>query len=815
MYTKALTFAFFVFTLFMQCSEQKNNAFYRQKDFNQQWLFAEDSTIDASDAAFDDTGWQKVDLPHDWSVTDYKVQDSVHVGPFKKQPMAENDQGFLRGGTGWYRKSFTLPSLDENKQVILHFDGVMSECIVYVNGQKAGEHVYGFTAFDVNITPFLDNRADKQQLAVKVIRPENNSRWFAGAGIYREVTISVLEAVHVKNHGVYVVSHNIQDNRAELDWSVLITNASDKPENIVVNTQILSPKGQVVAEAMAKDTLKEKNEQKFEGRLTVTVPVKWGLTDPQLYKAVVTVEQNGKEIDKYEQPFGIRSIHFSAAKGFLLNGKPVLMKGGCLHHDNGLLGAMAFKRAEYRKVQLMKNNGFNAIRTAHNPPSKYLLQACDEMGMLVIDESFDMWVKPKRENDYHKYYKDWWETDTRSMVLRDRNHPSVVMWSIGNEIAERALPSGVEIARQANLLIKSLDTTRPTTQAVNGFWDNPGLPWDSSAHAFAQVDVGGYNYQHQQMERDHTLYPERIMYMSESAAEHIHETWPLVEKHPYIIGDFWWTSIDYLGEAGVGKALYRKNKDAELPCTMPWPWYVSNCGDIDIIGNKKALSYLRYVVWGNSKLEMAVHEPIPESMHEIIYFWGRTNEHQSWNWQGHEGEKLQVSVFSAYPKVRLELNGTVLGEKQPSADSLTAFFKVPYAPGKLVAVGLNDQGEEMDRKVLKTACDPYQLELIAERETIAADRGEIAYINIQITDKEGQVLPFDSSLVHITVKGQAELIAAGSGNPRFTGSLQDNKLRLFKGKGMVIVRSNGKPGKVEITADRDGVKNGHTTLSQH
>ncbi len=797
-----------VATLFLANCSKNNNVFLnnRDSDFNKNWQFIEDSCIDASTIDFNDAEWQKIDLPHDWSVTDYSVQDSLHVGPFKKQAVVENDQGFLRGGTGWYRKYFTLNTADSNRVIYLNFDGIMSESKVWVNGKLAGHHVYGYTPFNINITPYLSSTEEENLIAIKVLRPQDCSRWFTGAGIYRNVSISKVNPVHVAPWGVSAIGSDITDDSARVDLDITINNSTNNKSEIEVYTALLDPNGEEIGQTVLPISIEPNSDITLNTYFEINNPALWDLETPQLYTANITLTKNGKTIDQFKQPFGIRSLHFSAEKGFLLNGKPILLKGGCVHHDNGLLGAKAFKQAEYRKVSIMKKNGFNAIRSSHNPPSKYLLQACDELGMLVINESFDMWHKAKRENDYHRYYKDWWKKDTRSMVMRDRNHPSIIMWSIGNEIPERALSSGQKIADEAYQFIKSIDNTRPITQAVNGFWDNPGLPWDSSAHAFEQVDIGGYNYQHQQMERDHKMYPDRIMYMSESAAEHIHETWALVKKHPYIIGDFYWTSIDYLGEAGIAKAIYSKNKDAELPFTMPWPWYVSNCGDIDIIGNKKPISYLRDVIWGNSKLEIAVHEPIPDNMHEIIYFWGWTNEYQSWNWKGHENEKLQVHVYSTYPMVQLELNGKVIGEKQPSTDSLTAKFYVPYHPGNLVAIGIDNNGNEIERKVLSTTGEPFQLVLIPERKTIDANRQEITYINIEITDKEGQVIPFDSSIVELNVEGEAELIAAGSGNPKFNGSLQDNKLRLFNGKGIAIIRSNGKEGEIKITGKNRNIK---------
>ncbi len=815
-YLSLRTSVFLVSAILFLTTGCKNTApghgYSRVQDFNNGWLFFEGTAEGAENPAFNDADWRTVDLPHDWSVEDYAVQDSTHYGPFFKAMENGHDVGYLRGGTGWYRKSFTVPPSERNKQVILNFDGVQSEATLFVNGKEAGRHVYGYTPFHFNITPYLNHNGKAEVLAVKVYKPEQNSRWFTGAGIYRPVAISYLSPVHIAPWGVGVTSTLPGDNKAEIVVKVMLENSDSTDADVTLHADILSQAKVKVAEAEQQGKLSSNGTASFALTTAVAAPELWDISKPVLYTASVSLMRHGVAIDTYEVPFGIRTIRFSAEEGFLLNGKPVLMKGGCMHHDNGLLGAAAFNRAEERRVEIMKKNGFNAIRTSHNPPSKAFLDACDRQGMLVIDEAFDCWMKAKRPNDYHTHFNDWWKHDLDEMILRDRNHPSIVIWSIGNEIQERSDSAGLVIARNLIREIKSIDTTRPITEAVCAFWDNPGKDWDYSANAFSVLDVCGYNYQWQNYENDHAKYPDRIMAGTESVPKEAFENWRLVKSQPYVIGDFVWTGWDYLGEAGIGHATWQSDKHFQDPFAMPWPWYVSNCGDIDITGHKKPQSYYRDVVWGESNLEMAVHEPAPDGKFEMVFFWGWPQEVQSWNWPGEEGKPLKVTVYSSYPKVRLELNGTVLGEQEIPADSAyKARFTVPYQPGELKVSGI-DNGEVKETKVFQTSGQVVRLKLEPERTTIRADRGEIVYINVTAVDSAGNIVPDASLPVRVKISGEGELLAAGNASPQAEGSLQDNSFTLFRGRGQIIVRSTGKAGSIMVEATPEGVENAKTEV---
>ncbi len=779
----------------------------RNLDFDGGWLFTESDPQGAEVPGYDDSGWRKVDLPHDWSVEDFAGQDSVHSGPFLRTMENGHDVGYLRGGTAWYRKKFNVPRQERNRQVILSFDGVQSEATLFVNGREVGRHMYGYTPFYFNITPYLNRNDNDEVVAVRVYKPEQNSRWFTGAGIYRPVSLSYLDEVHVEPWGVMITATPRADKTtADLAIQVKLANAGVADAGVTLRAEIFGPDGKKAATAEKVLTVPAGKDKTCDLSASLSDPVLWDTGNPALYTASISVVRNGEIKDTDRTTIGIRSIHYSPKGGLLLNGKPVLLKGACMHHDNGLLGAAAFNRAEARRVSVMKANGYNAIRTSHNPPSKAFLDACDSLGMLVIDEAFDAWMKPKRPNDYHLHFANWWKKDLDAMILRDRNHPSVIIWSIGNEIQERSDSAGLVIARNMIREIHSIDTTRPVTEAVCAFWDNPGKGWDYSANAFSVLDIGGYNYQWQNYEKDHAIYPQRLMMGTESVPREANENWQLVKSEPYVIGDFVWTGLDYLGEAGIGHATWQSDPGFKDPFAMPWPWYVSNCGDIDILGNKKPQSFYRDVVWDQSRLEMAVHEPAPQGMHEVVFFWGWPQECQSWNWSGNEGKPLEVSVYSSYPTVRLELNGKSLGEKEilPS-DAFTARFTVPYQSGELKASGISG-GQVRETKILQTSGPVAAIVLKPERSRIMADRGEIAYVDVVAVDAGGNLVPDASLPVTVQVSGEGSLLAAGNASPLAEGSLQDNAFTLFRGRGMVIVRSTGKTGNISIEASSEGLR---------
>lgn len=785
------------------CMKSSTLTISRLQDLNQDWKFTLSDPSGAEDSEFDDSQWKEVDLPFDWSTEDYANQDSIHIGPFYKDLPGGADVGYLRDGTAWYRKSFHLPKLSGEQQVILHFDGVQSMMQLWVNGQSAGDHTFGYTPFYFNITPYLEDKGSFNTLAVRVVNPGENSRWFAGAGIYRPVKISIVNEIAVDVWGASILTSEIDEKSALVDVKVDIQNHSPEGSPVECVVKITGPEGSVIELPKTEATIDGKAKYTFNISGVIENPKLWDTEKPHLYSAEIELWRAGALLDSYPLHFGIRSLSFSAEKGFLLNGKMVLLKGGCMHHDNGILGAAVYPAAEERRVRIMKENGFNAIRTSHNPPSEAFLDACDKLGMLVIDESFDAWLKPKRKNDYSAHFESSWEEDLRAMLLRDRNHPSIMMWSFGNEIQERADSLGLDISRELINTIKSVDISRPVTEAICDFWDNPGKTWDYAQNAFELLDISGYNYQWKRYESDHEEYPMRVIYGSESVPKEAWDNWELVKKHSFVIGDFVWTGMDYIGESAIGHARL-VDESYEVPWGYSeWPWYISWCGDIDIIGDKKPQSFYRDVLWGESQLEMLVHSPVPEGKKEYVSWWGWPDELKSWTWPGAEGQTLDVNVYSSHPMVILKKDGEVIGQKYiREQDKYTAQFSVEYSPGILEVIGVED-GVEKEHIRLTTATETSTFKLIPDSEEVEASRDGIAYIHVEAVDSKGNHAPIDTSLLDIEISGEGELLAAGSASPFVNGSFTDDQIQLFRGKGLIIVRSTGETGMINISISHD------------
>jgi len=812
MTSQPVTFLIFLAAIvFVSCSSSKTDFTNREQDFDAGWKFNLGDVPGAESATFDDSQWRDLDLPHDWSIEDLPAATGKNqIGPFSEYSPGKGSTGNVMGGTGWYRKTFTLKKSSEGKQVQICFDGVYMESDVWINGEHLGFHPYGYTPFNYDLTKFLKPSGEKNTLAVKVNNPGKNSRWYSGSGIYRHVILQTTNQVNIPVWGTFITTPEVSAEKATVKINTTVSNENSKDGEFIITTRIISPEGSPLSTSEARTSVKAGKKVEAEQVFEMKAPKLWSIDSPNLYTAVTEIRVNDKPVDQKTNTFGIRSIEFSAEKGFLLNGKRILLKGGCMHHDNGPLGSATIDRAEERRVELMKKFGFNAIRTSHNPPSSQFLDACDRLGVLVIDEAFDHWQRPKNPEDYHRYFDEWHQRDLEAMILRDRNHPSVILWSIGNEINERADSSGLKITKKLSAIIKNLDTTRPVTEAICEFWDNKGKPWEATIPAFELLDVGGYNYQWRKYESDHEKFPKRMMIGTESVAKEAFENWQMVEKHPYVLGDFVWTSMDYLGESGIGHSLVSKGgKDQFSP---GWPWYNSYCGDIDICGFKKPQSYFRDVVWKISNLEMASHAPIPDGMKEIVSFWGWPDEVQSWNWAGQEGKKIQVNVYSNYPEVRLELNGKVIGSKSVSADTkLTASFELAYEAGELKAVALKD-GKELETKVLKTTGKPTKIRLTADRSELKASRNDLSYVTVEILDEAGALVPDANLPVQFKVEGMGELAAVENGNPKDMKSFRKPQVNSFNGRCLVILRPTGVSGEIKLKAESAGLEGTEITV---
>jgi beta-galactosidase len=823
--------------------------------FDEGWRFIKDNPQGAENPAFDDSGWRKLDVPHDWSIEDLPNQngDSI-IGPFSKSSVDKMSSGYLIGGTGWYRKSFTLKATDKSKITYLQFDGVYLNSDVWLNGKHLGFHPYGYTPFYYDITSFLNPAGQTNIVAVRVRNDGLNSRWYSGSGITRHVWLTIVDAVHINvAGGVYITTPEVSDNSAGVKIVTTLCNSGSKEENFILQTQLFDPAGKLVGTSKSNTSLNADQTSEVSQKIEIERPSLWSIETPGLYKAKVSVLINNKATEFRTAVFGIRSIKISAESGLLINGKSYDLKGGCYHHDNGPLGAASIDRAEERKIEILKKAGFNAIRTSHNPPSPALLDACDRLGMVVIDEIFDMWEKSKKKQDYSLFFKEWWKKDVQSWIERDRNHPSVILWSIGNEIREASDTSGLRIAKNLTAEVHKLDPTRFVTEALVGGGGGAGGTgrniWEEMAPHMALLDVVGYNYAFARYESDHIKYPNRIMVGTETNPPRALENWQLVKKLPYVIGYFVWTATDNIGEAGVGVPQLR-DMTAAVPSNSPapaaapapvvagqpgppaanapgppaggggffrqdsWPIFNNYQGDLDLIGNRKVPSYYQYVVWGDSKVEIFVHRPIPEGKKEVTSGWGFPDELKSWNWSGREGQKFQVHVYTRSQLVKVELNGKLVGEQTVDQEkSITASFEVPFEPGILVARCFDD-GKETASQTLKTTGKPASLRLVADRTKIRADRNDLSYVMAEVIDNDGNIVPdADNIVVNFEITGKGKIAGVGNGSHSDMSSFQLPQKKAYQGICLAIIRPEKTPGVINLKATAEGLKEASLTIT--
>ena len=782
----------------------------RKTLFNDNWKFHRGSLANAEVPTYNDSKWRVLDLPHDWSVEPAPIQkEGITIGPFSKlneSGAGGADYGQTLGGEGWYRKEFTIAPEDADKLQTIYFEGVYNQSELYINGKKVYFNPYGYTSYKVDITDYCNAPGETNTIAVRAVNVGENSRWYAGSGIFRDVWMIKTDKTHLEEWDTFVNASEIKNGKAIVKLATIFHNGNKKAETGKLSIKVLSPEGKEVYKTEKEVNLSDQTSylEEFE----ISKPQLWSVDTPVLYTAEVSILANNKESDQITIPFGIRTISMNPKDGFRLNGKTLKLKGACIHHDNGLLGAAAIKRAEEKKIELLKENGFNAIRCAHNQVSEHLLEICDRKGMLVIHETFDQWQKAKRDNDYHQYFDEWSDKDQIASVRRDRNHPSIIMWSIGNEIAQRAdIPEGDIISKRLVNTILQYDDSRPTTIGANDFWDRRdlGYTWDKDMYrAFQNVDAAGYNYMWQKYESDTKSYPDRIIYGSETYPQDIAKGWNLVEKYPNIIGDFVWTAIDYLGEAGLAHALELEEGEHN-PQFMDWPWYNGWCGDIDLAGDKKPQSYYRDIIWRERPISMAVRRPVAAGKKEVQSGWGWTDELLSWNWDGYEGKPMRVNVYSRSPKVRLYKDNILVGEKDVDPNSYTATFEVSYNPGELKAVNV-DRKKETDSMVFKTSGVPAAIRLTPDRSQISASKQDLSYVKIEIIDKDGNLVPDATIPVEIKYTGDGSILASGNGGYADMESFRSLTPNTFRGRAIAIVQPKGEKGSVNLTVSAEGLQ---------
>ena len=727
-----------------------------------------------------DSGWEftheektiTVDLPHDWD---------IYEAPDPATGATGTGGGWYPGGKGEYRKKFKTP---EGEMIKLHFEGVYQKAEVFINGQKAGQHAYGYTPFTVDITPYLyKNNKQDNEVTVKVDNSEQpNCRWYSGSGIYRHVWLETMPALHIAENGVFVTTHEISADKAIVKVEVTVANESDRDRNATVG----------VGSGMLMVAVPARQTKTVTTTIAVRNPRLWSPDDPYLYETKVDLKEAGKVIDEQHARYGIRSFSFDAEKGFVLNGQPLLINGACVHHDDGILGAMAFDAAEIRKVRQMKEAGFNLIRTSHNPTTRAFLDTCDSIGMLVIGEAFDGWREQKTPFDYSTLIDSCYREDIHAMVMRDRNHPSIICWSIGNEVMERKDIRVISTARQLKQAILECDTTRPVTEALCS-WDDDWEIYDPHAEV---LDVAGYNYMIHKHESDHQRDPKRVIWQTESYPRDAFSSWALTHDYPYIVGDIVWTGLDYLGESGIGRYYYEGERPGEHYADGGQPdWHGAYCGDVDVTGWRKPISHYREMLWSDSDgLYMAVREPDGYHGKILETRWSVWPTWESWNWPSWEGKPIDVEVYTKLPKVSLYLNDRLIEKKTVNRDSqYKAVFSIPYESGELRA-------EAGGKSVtLTTAGEAAHLRLTADKTILNHDGQDLVFITVEVVDKEGHICPDAAIPCEAVVKGKGSLLAFASADMKDTEPTTTPSAKTWKGRAMLVVRSSKEKGKVQVT----------------
>jgi beta-galactosidase len=767
-------------------------------NFNHGWRFNLGDVTNGQAPDLDDTKWRALNLPHDWSIE----------GEFSEKNPAGFGGGALPGGLGWYRKIFMLPASANGKSVFIDFDGVYRNSEVWINGHYLGKRPYGYISFEYDLTPYLNYGAQKNVIAVKVDNSQQpNSRWYSGSGIYRNVWLTTVDKLHVDHWGTYITTPRVNEGSAAISIKTSVRNDSENPQSFTLRTIIYDANGKEVARTDSKHELAKGASAEAPHQLTINRPVLWSIENPYLYRAVSRIEAGGKLLDTYETPLGIRYFSFDREKGFFLNGKPVKINGVCDHHDLGALGAAVNTRALERQLEMLKAMGVNGIRTSHNPPAPELLELADRMGFIVMDEAFDMWKKEKTKFDYHLDWDEWHKRDLEDMVLRDRNHASVFIWSIGNEISEQwgGNPAAGIIGKELSGIVRSLDKTRPITSACN-FVDQK-----NTLIANGDLDLVGTNYSHDRIPQFPKLFPGRAFIGTEtvsalasrgtydmpsdvirrwphrwdqdfkdgnpdfsvSAYDNVsapwgstqEETWKVIKKTDFFSGQFIWTGWDYIGE----------------PTPYPWPARSSYFGIIDLAGFPKDVFYMYQSEWTSKP---------------VLHIFPH------WNWK--QGAPVDVWAYFNSDEVELFLNGKSLGTKRKSGDDLHVMWRVPFEPGTLKAVSRSRGKVVLTREVL-TAGQPARIILSPDRKVIKADGSDLSFVTVKVVDADGTVVPQAANLVKFQLTGEGSIAGVDNGSQVSHEPFKANYRKAFHGMALAIIQSKGKAGRIVLKATAAGL----------
>ncbi|MDX2185626.1 MAG: glycoside hydrolase family 2 TIM barrel-domain containing protein [Opitutaceae bacterium] len=781
---------------------------------NSGWQFHRGEAERAEEPAHDVKSWRTLDLPHDWSI---ELPGVLKAGEGLRDPNLPRgaDIGYLRGGVGWYRKELRVEGVMPGERVEVTFDGVQQDAEVWVNGRFAAFQPNGYIPFTVDLTPYL-GPGGAAVLAVRAQNPLENSRWYAGSGLYREVSIRRTGPVYLPHDGVRIDTFRLVDGLAVMQVRPEIVSTLERPTEVSVALAVKDEQGAETVFPMGVLTVTPSMTNQPSYNFSLESPRLWSPESPHRYTLELRLEAKGQRVASWRGTFGVRSVEVSADKGFLLNGKSVKLRGGCVHHDNGLLGAASFRDAEFRRVRLLKEAGFNAIRTSHNPPSAALLEACDALGLLVIDEFCDTWEMAKRPNGYQRHFASHWERDLRAFVRRDYNRPCVVMWSIGNEITERARPQGVEWSRRLAECIKGMDTKRPVTNGICGLWDNPemGDRWFANAPAYRHLDVLGNNYYSEAYEKDHELHPHLPVVGTESYPAQAWINTRLMEKHPYVIGDFVWTAMDHIGESGIGHATFESDPESKKDSVwqlLPWPVWINGSGDIDLIGDRKAQSFYRDVAWDLRTVAALVQDAVPEGKTELIGAWGWTQEQPVWPATSATATR-RVNVYTKGDRAVVRLNGREVASQAVNPDTLTASIQVPFEAGRLEAEAFRG-ATSLGVVALETTGSAARLVAAPEQGPDKSGQDRLIYIPISVVDAAGRLQTDGERELRVKLSGPAVLQAFGSANPVYLGELQSETTKTYRGRALLILRASGKGGEVTVSVSSDGVETAHAKVA--
>lgn len=772
-----------------------------------------------------------VTLPHDVIVSQPRDAQDPHGGR----------TGYFPGGVFEYVKSFDVPEEYANKRVSVEFQGVYRDAMVYVNGTFAGQRPNGYSTFVVELDPYL--RFGEVNTIRVDARAHDDSRWYTGAGIHRDTVLVVTEMVYIAHDGVRISTPDVDGDRAVVEVETVVRNAGTLTRMLTVQTQLVRERGDRVTGDSAPVTVRAGGSATVRQRLYVASPDLWSVDHPSLYQAVSTLLDVTSVLEERETAFGIRTLQVDPFKGLRINGETVKLRGACIHHDNGLLGAATIARAEERRIELLKAAGFNAIRSAHNPVSQSMLDACDRLGMLVMDETFDMWAEGKSSFDYSLSFPEWWERDVEAMVAKNYNHPSVIFYSIGNEILETGDPLGSEWGRKMAEKIRSLDGTRFVTNGINGFVsalrevvammqarsaeaDPAGaesgvngmmnsaadfmnqvsaspMVTEKTAESFSVLDVAGLNYGDGRYKLDRELFPNRVIVGTETFPTRIAQNWRLVEDNSHVLGDFTWTGWDYLGEVGIGRVRYA---DTPPSFEAPFPWVTAWVGDLDITGHRRTMSYYRETVFGLRHTPfIAVLRPENFGRKVVPGMWAWSDSLPSWSWNAAPGAPIDVEVYSDAEEVELIINGVSQGKRPAGRDyAYLASFEVEYALGEVTAIA-RTRGEEVARTTLVSAKNDVRLAVAADRTTLRADDTDLAYLTIDFRDGDGTLATADDHSVSVTVTGAGVLQALGSGRPDNDESYVSGTHTSFDGRLLAIVRPTSE-GEITVTVSSAGLE---------